>query len=61
LGIDIEIDLSEINGDMFKNKASEVLFNSLNEKEKDIINQMFTLDKKIYEDDSLFWQPNRAV
>jgi hypothetical protein len=61
LEVDVEIDLSDINGDIFKNKASEVLFNSLNEKEKDIISQMFTLDKKIYEDDSLFWQPNRAV
>jgi hypothetical protein len=57
LGIDIKIDLSNINGDIFKNKASEVLFNSLNEKEKDIIDQMFTLDKKIYKDDSLFWNP----
>jgi hypothetical protein len=61
LEVDIEIDLSNINGDIFKNKASEILFNSLNQKEKDIISQMFTLDKKIYEDDSLFWQPNKAV
>jgi hypothetical protein len=61
LEVDVEIGLSDINGDIFKNKASEVLFNSLNEKEKDIISQMFTLDKKIYEDDSLFWQPNKAV
>jgi hypothetical protein len=61
LEVDIEIDLSNINGDIFKNKASEILFNSLNQKEKNIISQMFTLDKKIYEDDSLFWQPNRAV
>ena len=58
--LNIQIDLNElyVDKEYFKNKASEILFNSLNEKDKSLINNIFEFDKKIYEDDSLFWIPN---
>ena len=42
----------------FKNDASERLFNSLTQSEKDSILENFKLDKEIYENDSLFWNPS---
>lgn len=59
LGIEINIDLSEINKTHFKNDASEKLFNSLDQNEKDMILKNFPLDKEIFDNDSLFWNPNR--
>ena len=59
LGIQISIDLSEINKIHFKNDASERLFNSLDQVEKDTILKNFPLDKEIFDNDSLFWNPNR--
>lgn len=59
LEIEINLDLSQIDKTYFKNDASERLFNSLNQHEKDLILENFKLDKQIYENDSLFWNPNR--
>lgn len=58
LNINIDIDISNIDREHFKNKASELLFNSLNQEDKNLINKHFSLDKEIYEDDSLFWSIN---
>lgn len=58
LGVDIVIDLSNINKQHFKNHASETLFNSLTQEDKDTINSKFELDNEIYNNDSLFWKPN---
>jgi len=57
LGVELDIDLSEIDKTYFKNDASKRLFDSLTQSEKDLVLESFTLDKKIYEDDSLFWNP----
>lgn len=59
LDVDIKIDLSNINKNHFKNTASERLFSSLDQKEKDLILENSPLDKEIYYNDSLFWNPNR--
>ena len=59
LGVELNIDLSEINKTYFKNDASERLFNSLDQSEKDLLLENFKLDKEIYDNDSLFWNPNR--
>ena len=59
LGVELNIDLSQINKTYFKNDASERLFNSLDQSEKDSILENFKLDKEIYENDSLFWNPSR--
>lgn len=59
LGIEINIEFSEIDKTYFKNDASERLFNSLDQKEKDLILENFVLDKEIYDNDFLFWSPNR--
>lgn len=58
LGIDINLNLSEINKEYFKNHASESLFNRLTQEDKDNICKSFDLDKEIYENDSLFWTTN---
>jgi hypothetical protein len=55
LGIEIDINISSADKEYFKNKSSEVLFNSLNQEDKDFIGKHFPLDKEIYDDDSLFW------
>jgi hypothetical protein len=59
LGVELDVDLSQIDKTYFKNDASKRLFDSLTQSEKDLILENFTLDKKIYEDDSLFWNPAR--
>lgn len=59
LGVELNIDLSQINKTYFKNDASERLFDSLDQNEKDLILKNFKLDKEIYENNSLFWNPNR--
>jgi hypothetical protein len=59
LGVELNIDLSQIDKTYFKNDASRRLFNSLDQSEKDLILENFKLDKEIYENDSLFWNPNR--
>lgn len=59
LGISIDLDLPKINKEYFKNNASEFLFNTLTQEDKDHINKNFMLDKEIYENDSLFWNPSR--
>lgn len=61
LGIEINIDLSEINKEYFKNSASEFLFDTLTQEDKDHINQSFMIDKEIYENDSLFWNPKTVL
>lgn len=58
LDIEINLDLSQIDKTYFKNDASEILFNSLTQNEKDLILENFKLDKEIYENNSLFWNPN---
>jgi len=58
LDIEINLDLSQIDKTYFKNDASEILFNSLTQNEKDLILESFKLDKEIYENNSLFWNPN---
>jgi hypothetical protein len=55
LGIDINIDLSNIDKENFKNNSSELLFSKLTKEDLEIIYNNFLFDKKIYEDDSLFW------
>lgn len=61
LGVELDIDLSQINKTHFKNDASKRLFNSLDQNEKDLILENFKLDKEIYENDSLFWNPKTAI
>lgn len=58
LKVKIEIDLLNLDKEHFKNNSSENLFNKLNQKDIDTIYKNFMLDKEIYEDDSLFWNPN---
>jgi hypothetical protein len=57
LGVKINLDFSQIDKEYFKNSASEFLFNTLTQEDKDYINQNFMIDKEIYENDSLFWNP----
>lgn len=57
LGIELDIDLNELDKEYFKNGASENLFNKLGQEEKDFIYDHFQFDKKIYDNDNLFWQP----
>ena len=61
LGIEINLDFSQINKEFFKNNASEFLFNTLTQEDKDHINKNFMLDKEIYENDSLFWNPKTIL
>jgi hypothetical protein len=61
LGVELDVDLSEIDKTYFKNDASKRLFDSLTQSEKDLILENFTLDKKIYENDSLFWNPKTIL
>jgi len=61
LGIEINLDLPQTNKEYFKNNASEFLFNTLTQEDKDHINKSFMLDKEIYENDSLFWNPNSTL
>lgn len=61
LGISINLDLPKIDKSYFKNNASEFLFNSLTQEDKDNINKSFVLDKEIYENDSLFWSPKTII
>lgn len=60
LGIETNLNLDNflIDKQYFKNNASEKLFNKLDSLDKEIIYKQFDFDKKIYEDDSLFWIPN---
>ena len=55
LKINIEIELLNIDKENFKNNSSELLFNKLTKEDLEIICSNFLFDKKIYEDDSLFW------
>jgi len=55
LEINIDIDLSFIDMERYKNNGSELLFNKLNKEDIEMIYNHFLFDKKIYEDDSLFW------
>ena len=58
LELKLDLDLSSINKQYFKNIASENLFNKLNDLDKRFIYQNFNYDKEIYENNYLFWQPN---
>lgn len=58
LDVDLTLDFSSISKDYFKNAASEKLFNKLTDIDKRFIYQNFNFDKEIYENNSLFWQPN---
>jgi hypothetical protein len=55
LKINIEIELLNIDKENFKNNSSELLFNKLTKEDLEIIYKNFLFDKKIHEDDSLFW------
>jgi hypothetical protein len=59
LGIEINIKIENADKEHFKNNSSEILFNSLSKADKDFIVKHFPLDKEIYENDSLFWNPSR--
>jgi hypothetical protein len=61
LGIEINLDFLQTNKEYFKNNASEFLFNTLTQEDKDHINKNFMLDKEIYENDSLFWNPKTIL
>lgn len=58
LELNLNLDLSKINKQYFKNTASEKLFNKLTDIDKQFIYQNFNFDKEIYENNYLFWQPN---
>lgn len=58
LGINIKLETTNVDKEYFKNKASEILFNSLTVEDKSIICENFKLDKEIYDNDSLFWVPS---
>jgi len=55
LGIEETIQLKEADREHYKNNSSENLFNKLNSEDIQAIHNKFLFDKKIYEDDSLFW------
>jgi len=55
LKINIEIELLNIDKENFKNNSSELLFNKLTKEDLEIIYKNFLFDKKIHENDSLFW------
>lgn len=55
LGIEENFELKEVNREHYKNNSSENLFNKLNNEDIQAIHNKFLFDKKIYEDDSLFW------
>jgi hypothetical protein len=55
LGIEIIIDLSSLDREHYKNSSSEILFNKLSKEDRDLIYNNFVLDKKMYDDDLLFW------
>ncbi|MFN7584056.1 MAG: hypothetical protein ACK5P0_01730, partial [bacterium] len=59
LGIEIKVNIQNTDKEYFKNNSSEILFNSLNIEDKNVIYNNFLLDKEIYEDNSLFWVPNQ--
>ena len=61
LEIEINLDFSQTNKEYFKNNASEFLFDTLTQEDKDYINKNFMLDKEIYENDSLFWNPSATI
>lgn len=61
LGIEINLDFPQTNKEYFKNNASEFLFDMLTQEDKDHINKSFMLDKEIYENDSLFWNPKTIL
>ena len=54
----LNLDNSLIDKQYFKNNASEKLFNKLNSLDKEVIYKQFDFDKKIYDNNSLFWIPN---
>ena len=58
LEVDVTLDFSSMSKDYFKNAASEKLFNKLTDIDKRFIYQNFNFDKEIYENNSLFCQPN---
>ena len=58
LGVSINIDLSSADRQHYKNNSSEVLFNKLDSKDKEIIYNNFLFDKEIYENNLLFWNKN---
>ncbi len=55
LGVNLKIDISLINKEIYKNNSSESLFNKLNDDDINKIYQNFIIDKEIYDNDSLFW------
>lgn len=57
LGINLDVDILFIDKERYKNYASARLLNKLNKNDKEIFYNNFLFDKKIYEDDSLFWKP----
>lgn len=60
LSVDIKINIKDADKGQFKNKSSEILYNSLTEDEKEFIYTNFPIDKEIYSDSSLFWSPNQT-
>lgn len=58
LGVNLQFNLDHINQTYFKNNSSEILYNKLNQADKDFILKSFDLDIKVYKDNSLFWTPS---
>lgn len=55
LGIKINIDTSLINSDLYENNNSKTLLNKLTNEDTKEIYKNFIIDKKIYDNDALFW------
>jgi hypothetical protein len=55
LGIEINMDVSSLDREHYKNISSENLFNKLNMDDMIEIYNNFLFDKEIYDNDFLFW------
>jgi hypothetical protein len=55
LGIRLNIDTSLIDKERYKNNNSGLLFNKLSGEDINKIYKNFSLDKEIYDNESLFW------
>jgi hypothetical protein len=55
LGIEIDIDISSLDREHYKNNSSEVLFNKLSKDDLELVYNNFLFDKEIFQNDSLFW------
>jgi len=55
IGIRIDVDISLIDKDLYKNNNSESLFNKLTDEDIQRVYKNFMIDKEVYDKDSLFW------